>query len=67
MNSRSLIAPTDRMDVDVDRRLAQASKAFDALRKAVLWTKIYVCLSERKCIMPVSYLCCYMVQNAGSL
>ena len=31
----SLIASSGRMDVDVDKRVAQASKAFGALRKAV--------------------------------
>ena len=31
----SLISNSGRMDVDVDRRIAQASKAFGALRKAV--------------------------------
>ena len=31
----SIIAGSGRMDVDVDRRVAQASKAFGALRKAV--------------------------------
>ena len=30
-----LIASSGRMDVDVDRKVAQASKAFGALRKAV--------------------------------
>ena len=31
----TLIASSGRMDVDVDKRVAQASKAFGALRKAV--------------------------------
>ena len=29
----SIIESSGKMDVDVDRRIAQASKAFDALRK----------------------------------
>ena len=35
----SLIADSGRMDVDVDRRVAQASKAFGALRKSVFMDK----------------------------
>ena len=35
----SLIADSGRMDVDVDRRVAQASKAFGALRKSVFLDK----------------------------
>ena len=35
----SLIAITGRMDSDVSRRLAQASKAFGALRKTVFMDK----------------------------
>ena len=31
----SLITSSGRMDMDIDRRIAQASKAFGALRKAV--------------------------------
>ena len=36
----SVIVSSGRMDPDVDRRIAQASKAFGALRKGVSWTKI---------------------------
>ena len=46
----SLIATTGRMDVDVDRRLAQASKAFGALRKAVFMDR-NLCLSIKKRIL----------------
>ena len=50
---------------DVDRRIAQASKAFGALRKSVFLDK-NLSLRER-CTMLVSCLCCYMVQNTGPL
>ncbi len=44
----SLIASSGRMDVDVDRRVAQASKAFGALRKAVFLDKNLSLTTKRK-------------------
>ena len=53
----SLIATTGRMDSDVSRRLAQASKAFGALRKTVFMDK-HLRLPIKKriydtCVLPV--------------
>jgi len=57
----SLIAATGKVDSDISRMLAQASKAFGALRKAVFMGKnLHVCLFNKK-----ENLHCYMVQSAG--
>ena len=53
----SIIAGSGRMDVDVDRRVAQASKAFGALRKAVFLDKNLSLRTKRKpynaCVLSV--------------
>ena len=53
----SLIADSGRMDVDVDRRVAQASKAFGALRKSVFMDKNLSLATKRKvynaCVLSV--------------
>ena len=53
----SLIAASGRMDGDVDRRIAQASQAFGALRKAVFMDKDLTLKTKRKiyqaCVLPV--------------
>ena len=53
----SLIAASGRMDGDVDRRIAQASRAFGALRKAVFMDKDLTLKTKRKiyqaCVLPV--------------
>ena len=53
----SVIAGSGRLDVDVDRRVAQASKAFGALRKAVFLDKNLSLGTKRKlynaCVLSV--------------
>ena len=53
----SLIAASGRMDGDVDRRIAQASRAFRALRKAVFMDKDLTLKTKRKiyqaCVLSV--------------
>ena len=53
----SLIADSGRMDVDVERRISQASKAFGALRKAVFLDKNLTMVTKRKvfnaCVLSV--------------
>ena len=53
----SLISNSGRMDVDVDRRIAQASKAFGALRKAVFSDRNLRLSTKRRvynaCVLPV--------------
>ena len=53
----SLIASSGRMDVDVDKRVAQASKAFGALRKAVFLDRNLSLSTKRRpynaCVLPV--------------
>ena len=53
----SLIADSGRMDVDVDRRVAQASKAFGALRKSVFLENSLSLATKRKlynaCVLSV--------------
>ena len=53
----SLIADSGRMDMDVDRRVAQASKAFGALRKSVFMDKNLSLATKRKvynaCVLSV--------------
>ena len=53
----SLIADSGRMDVDIERRISQASKAFGALRKAVFLDKNLTLTTKRKvfkaCVMSV--------------
>ena len=53
----SLIADSGRMDVDVDRRVAQASKAFGALRKSVFLDKSLSLATKRRlynaCVLSV--------------
>ena len=59
----SVIASSGRMDMDKDRRVAQALKAFGAIRKAVFLDKNIRLLAN--CTMPVCCLSCYMVQSVG--
>ena len=53
----SLIASSGRMDVDVDKRVAQASKVFGALRKAVFLDRNLSLSTKRRpynaCILSV--------------
>lgn len=53
----SIVASSGRMDVDVDKRIAQASKAFGALRKAVFLDKNLSLATKRKiynaCVLSV--------------
>ena len=63
----SIIESSGKMDVDVDRRIAQTSKAFGALRISVFLDKNLSLCTKRKVYYVVTCLCCYMVQNAGPL
>ena len=53
----SLMASSGRMDVDVDRRVAQASRAFGAMRKAVFMDRNLSLTTKRKlynaCVLSV--------------
>ena len=62
----SVITSSGRMTVEVDERVAQASKAFGALRKAVFIDK-HLKISTKRIICNVCVcLCCVVEQNVGS-
>ena len=61
----SVMADSGRMDIDVERRISQASRAFGVLRKAVFLDKNLTLSRRQRYTRHVSYQFYFMDLNAG--
>ena len=63
----SMVSSSGRMDVEVDRRIASASKAFGIPRHAVFTERNSILLPRGKSTKPVCYLYSFMGVSGGHL
>ena len=61
----SIIGASGNMDGNIQNRLAQASRAFGVLRKAVFQDKNLSLMTKERSINPVFLQCSFMVLNLG--
>jgi len=60
-----LITDSGRLDIEVEKRITNASKAFRALRHAVFDNSHLPLWLRDKCMELVYYPCCCMVESVG--